>query len=352
MKKKLLFMGSVIGLASLQASAVGLPTTVIDCRPCVSLKAFITSKHAGTVSTINANVTAQMQSAATLIVTAITQSTAQISASIDKQTAVLKVIADATITSRYEQSNRERAVELAYVHTALPGSCQAPTAGLGLRASTARVIETQQELSVRNDGWNRIAQSPDWTSAQSAVTLKQNVEAVAQAYGDSTTPTMSSLLATDSLSDTDTQIAQLYSHQLTNPSPAPQVLADGDGDNAEAWVRRENKQRAIEIAQAAFEQATARRVPSADLQAWFEAVSGQQADGPVSYNQVMEAEAKRRFFDPNWVAQMQTASAENIMRENAMINAQKLYLMWEIFKELERVKMLQATTLSQEIINE
>ena len=91
-------MGSVIGLASLQASAVGLPTTVIDCRPCVSLKAFITSKHAGTVSTINANVTAQMQSAATLIVTAITQSTAQISASIDKQTAVLKVIADATIT--------------------------------------------------------------------------------------------------------------------------------------------------------------------------------------------------------------------------------------------------------------
>lgn len=322
---------------------LGGPITVLDCSPCGTVIGGINSAHASTISTVNSHVSVETTKAAALIVNAVTQSTAQITGAIDKNSAILKTLADATITASYIQSNAERAADLRYQHAPAPQACKSPSIGLVLRNSDQTQRSVNSELAKRNKDWNNIGSKQGWSSATSARELKRRVDVVQENNETDETTSLSNILKAKRLEKTDLQLAQLYAQQITNPTPKAEITIDGEADNAEAWAYQEKEKREIELSQSAFEEAISRRAPTTELPASV----GDSSAGLRSFIETMDAEAKRRFFDPSWAPDLQRAPPDAVSREMAMINAQQLYITWELFKELEKIKLLLAAQLSE-----
>lgn len=331
-----------LGFSIPTSGQLGLgPITVLDCSPCGTVVGSISSAHSATVGSINANTTAQMQAAAAKIVLAITQSTAQITGAIEKNTSVIKTLADANIQARYIQSNEERAAQLRYDHAPGPQSCRTPSIGRVIRNTTTVRNTVTKDLKKRNTAWNKRATQAGVSSSSSARTARENKDQLLKSSPELEDQTISNVISEPTLTQADILLAELYTQQLTNPTPAPDITEDGENDSAEAWARQETRQRAIELAQGAFIEAVSRRTPATG-EAFATGADGQ----PVSYFETLSNELERRFLDPQWAVNLQRAPNVAVLREQAMVQSVNLYVAGEILKELEQVKLILAAQLA------
>lgn len=328
-------------LAATTPSRSQFSLSVLDCSPCGTVLGGISSAHSASVSAINTNTTVQMQAAATKIVFAITQSTAQISGAIDKNTAVLKSIADARIAAHYQQSNAERAAQLRYDHAAGPQSCRSPSMGRAIQTTTQGNAAVSSELNKRNRDWNRVATRDGSSRSSSAKELRAKKKTIVENDPASADQTFSQVVQPDRLTAKELQLAQLFSQQITNPTPQPEITEDGEGDSAEAWAKREQRVRVVELSQSAFETAIARRTPTTEMPFFGDGNAVQLR----SFMEALSAESARRFQDPSWSVALQRMPPAAVLRELTTIQAHSLYLQMEQFKEMERIKLLLAAML-------
>ena len=67
---------------------------------------------------------------------------------------------------------------------------------------------------------------------------------------------------------------------------------------------------------------------------------------PVSRYELLELLASRRFEDPDWFVGLQAMSAENLLRELAIMQAVSLMLDWQRYRTDERRGAIDAATLA------
>ena len=96
-------------------------------------------------------------------------------------------------------------------------------------------------------------------------------------------------------------------------------------------------------------QSRALRAPGAALGEWAAAVApglARDPDTPVSRYELLELLASRRFEDPGWFVSLQAMSAENLLRELAIMQAVSLMLDWQRYRTDERRGAIDAASLA------
>ena len=130
--------------------------------------------------------------------------------------------------------------------------------------------------------------------------------------------------------------------------PPPLASADTDRERRRALLARAADARAA-LAADYFGQARALRAPGAPLGGWAAAVtrdSGRDPDAPVSRYELLELLASGRFENPDWFVGLQAMSAENLLRELAIMQAVSLMLDWQRYRTDERRGAIDAASLA------
>ena len=130
--------------------------------------------------------------------------------------------------------------------------------------------------------------------------------------------------------------------------PLPLASAETDRERRLVLLARAADARTA-LAADWFGHARSMRAPGADLAAWAAAVSQDEdrdAGAPVSRYELMELLASRRFDDPERFVALQEMSAENLLRELAMLQSISLMLDWERFRLNERRGAMEAARLA------
>ena len=130
--------------------------------------------------------------------------------------------------------------------------------------------------------------------------------------------------------------------------PMPLASAETDRERRLVLLARAADARTA-LAADWFAHARSLRTRGADLGAWAAAVSrdeGRDARTPVSRYELMELLASRRFDDPERFVALQEMSAENLLRELAMLQSISLMLDWERFRLTERRGAMEAARLA------
>ena len=130
--------------------------------------------------------------------------------------------------------------------------------------------------------------------------------------------------------------------------PLPLASAETDRERRLVLLARAADARTA-LAADYFAHARSLRVPGADLGAWADAVAPDTArdpDTPVSRYELLELLASRRFEDPNWFVALQEMSADNLLRELAMLQSISLMLDWQRFRLDERRGAMEAARLA------
>ena len=152
-------------------------------------------------------------------------------------------------------------------------------------------------------------------------------------------------------SEADLRAAIELSRNLAAPvvhDPLPLASAETDRERRLVLLARAADARTA-LAADYFAHARSLRAPGADLGAWADAVtpaSARNRDAPVSRYELLELLASRRFEDPNWFVALQEMSADNLLRELAMLQAISLMLDWERFRLDERRGAMEAARLA------
>ena len=152
-------------------------------------------------------------------------------------------------------------------------------------------------------------------------------------------------------SEADLHAAIELSRNLAAPvvhDPLPLASAETDRERRLVLLARAADARTA-LAADYFAHARSLRAPGADLGAWADAVTPAAArdrDAPVSRYELLELLASRRFEDPNWFVALQEMSADNLLRELAMLQAISLMLDWERFRLDERRGAMEAARLA------
>ena len=130
--------------------------------------------------------------------------------------------------------------------------------------------------------------------------------------------------------------------------PLPLASAETDRERRLVLLARAADARTA-LAADYFGYARSLRVPGVGLRAWADAVtggSGRDAGSPVSRYELLELLASRRFDDPSRFVELQEMSADNLLRELAMLQAISLMLDWERFRLDERRGAMEAARLA------
>ncbi len=139
--------------------------------------------------------------------------------------------------------------------------------------------------------------------------------------------------------------------------PLPLASAETDRERRLVLLARAADAR-TSLAADYFGYARSLRVPGVGLRAWADAVAGAggedavapegawSRDGPVSRYELLELLASRRFDDPSRFVELQEMSADNLLRELAMLQAISLMLDWERFRLDERRGAMEAARLA------
>ena len=151
--------------------------------------------------------------------------------------------------------------------------------------------------------------------------------------------------------EADLHAAIELSRNLAAPvihDPLPLASAETDRERRLVLLARAADARSA-LAADYFAHARSLRVPGADLGAWAEAVSpGNRRDpgAPLSRYELLELLASRRFEDPTKFVALQEMSAENLLRELAMLQSISLMLDWERYRLDERRGAMEAARLA------
>ena len=131
--------------------------------------------------------------------------------------------------------------------------------------------------------------------------------------------------------------------------PLPLASADTDRERRLVLLARAADARTA-LAADYFAHARSLRAPGVGLRAWADAVTGGSEQGlagsPVSRYELLELLASRRFDDPSRFVELQEMSADNLLRELAMLQAISLMLDWERFRLDERRGAMEAARLA------
>ena len=130
--------------------------------------------------------------------------------------------------------------------------------------------------------------------------------------------------------------------------PLPLASAETDRERRLVLLARAADARTA-LAADYFGYARSLRVPGVGLRAWADAVtggSGRDTQSPVSRYELLELLASRRFDDPSRFVELQEMSADNLLRELAMLQAISLMLDWEQFRLDERRGAMEAARLA------
>ncbi|MCY4407730.1 MAG: hypothetical protein OXC15_15280, partial [Rhodospirillaceae bacterium] len=130
--------------------------------------------------------------------------------------------------------------------------------------------------------------------------------------------------------------------------PLPLASAETDRERRLVLLARAADARTA-LAADWFAHARSLRAPGADLGQWADAVapdSARDPESPVSRYELMELLASRRFDDPERFVALQEMSAENLLRELAMLQSISLMLDWERFRLNERRGAMEAARLA------
>ena len=154
-------------------------------------------------------------------------------------------------------------------------------------------------------------------------------------------------------SEAELHAAVELSRNLAAPvvhDPLPLASAETDRERRLVLLARAADARTA-LAADWFGHARSLRVPGAALGAWADAVSGEHGRGrdsgePISRYELMELLASRRFEDPGRFVALQEMSADNLLRELAMLTSISLMLDWERFRLDERRGAMEAARLA------
>ena len=152
-------------------------------------------------------------------------------------------------------------------------------------------------------------------------------------------------------SEAELRAAVELSRNLAAPvvhDPPPLASADTDRERRRVLLARAADARAA-LAADYFAEARALRAPGAPLGGWAAAIArdaGRDPDAPVSRYELLELLASRRFEDPDWFVGLQAMSAENLLRELAIMQAVSLMLDWRRFRTDERRGAVEAAALA------
>ncbi len=130
--------------------------------------------------------------------------------------------------------------------------------------------------------------------------------------------------------------------------PLPLASAETDRERRLVLLARAADARTA-LAADWFGHARSLRTPGAELGAWADAVSGgrgRDTGKPISRYELMELLASRRFEDPARFVALQEMSADNLLRELAMLTSISLMLDWERFRLDERRGAMEAARLA------
>ena len=130
--------------------------------------------------------------------------------------------------------------------------------------------------------------------------------------------------------------------------PLPLASADTDRERRLVLLARAADARTA-LAADYFAYARSLRAPGVGLRAWADAVTGggeRDAGSPVSRYELLELLASRRFDDPSRFVELQEMSADNLLRELAMLQAISVMLDWERFRLDERRGAMEAARLA------
>ena len=130
--------------------------------------------------------------------------------------------------------------------------------------------------------------------------------------------------------------------------PPPLSSADTDRERRRVLLARAADARAA-LAADYFADARALRAPGAALGAWAAAIAGtggRDPDAALSHYELLELLASRRFEDPDWFVGLQAMSAENLLRELAIMQAVSLMLDWQRYRTDERRGAIDAASLA------
>ena len=152
-------------------------------------------------------------------------------------------------------------------------------------------------------------------------------------------------------SEAELHAAVELSRNLAAPvvhDPLPLASAETDRERRLVLLARAADARTA-LAADWFGHARSLRAPGADLGAWADAVTGgrgRDAGKPISRYELLELLASRRFDDPGWFVALQEMSADNLLRELAMLTSISLMLDWERFRLDERRGAMEAARLA------
>ena len=130
--------------------------------------------------------------------------------------------------------------------------------------------------------------------------------------------------------------------------PPALASADTDRERRRVLMARAADARTA-LAADYLSQSRALRVPGAALGDWAAAVAPglrRDPDTPVSRYELLELLASRRFEDPGWFVSLQAMSAENLLRELAIMQAVSLMLDWQRYRTDERRGAIDAASLA------
>ena len=152
-------------------------------------------------------------------------------------------------------------------------------------------------------------------------------------------------------SEAELHAAVELSRNLAAPvvhDPLPLASAETDRERRLVLLARAADARTA-LAADWFGHARSLRTPGAELGAWADAVSGgrgRDTGKPISRYELMELLASRRFEDPARFVALQEMSADNLLRELAMLTSISLMLDWERFRLDERRGAMEAARLA------
>ena len=152
-------------------------------------------------------------------------------------------------------------------------------------------------------------------------------------------------------SEAELRAAVELSRNLASPvvhDPPAMASADTDRERRRVLLARAADARTA-LAADYLAEARALRAPGAALGGWAAEIArdaGRDPDTPVSRYELLELLASRRFEDPNWFVGLQAMSAENLLREIAILQAVSLMLDWQRYRTDERRGAMDATSLA------
>ena len=152
-------------------------------------------------------------------------------------------------------------------------------------------------------------------------------------------------------SDAELHAAIELSRNLAAPvvhDPLPLASAETDRERRLILLARAADARTA-LAADYFAHARSLRSPGADLGAWADSVApgtARDPDAPLSRYELLELLASRRFEEPARFVALQEMSAENLLRELAMLQSISLMLDWERFRLDERRGAMEAARLA------